>query len=212
MTSSTQKLAARDSAFIHEDNIVSVHWKDRRDVFLISSIHNVLMCKREMMKIFQSQHMGSADKCDQYLSHYSLGRKSIIWWKKVFFRLFELCIINAMVVYFNKNIEFSKRRQAHKLFHEILGHELVQLLLDKHSNGDIDVVGPARRSVSNHVRLKGKRFSVSKHPMRKICVTFAYQKTADGKQKKTKTSNFCEKCSVFVCKTCFALWHNISDV
>ena len=109
------------------------------------------MYKKEMKKIFQSQHMGSVDKCDQYLSHYSLGRKSIIWWKKVFFRLFELCIINAMVVYFNKNIEFSKRRQAHKLFHEILAHELVQLLVDKHSNGDIDVVGPDRRPVSNDV-------------------------------------------------------------
>ena len=33
--------------------------------------------------------------------------------------------------------------------------------------------------------------------MRKICVTCAYQKKADGKQKKTKTSNFCKKCCLF---------------
>ena len=126
--------------------------------------------------IKRNTYMGSVDKCDQYLSYYSLGRKSIKWWKKVFFCLFGLCIIKAMVVYFNKNIEFGKRRQVHKLFHEILAHELVQLLLDKHSNSDIDVVGPGKRSVNNDVRLKGKHISVSKHPMRKSCVACAYWK------------------------------------
>ena len=134
------KVAVGDSIFIHEDNIVSVHWKDKRDVFLISSIHNnecVDVPKRKdeiiskpTMIIQYHTYMGRVDKCDQYLSYYSLGPKSIKWQKKVFFRLFELCIINAMVVYFNKNIAFSKRRQAHKLFCEILAHELVQLLLD----------------------------------------------------------------------------------
>ena len=59
----------------------------------------------------------------------------------------------------------------------------------------VSVAGPGR-SVSNDIRLKGKHFSVSKHPMRKSYAACAYQKKADGKQKKTKTSNFCEKCSV----------------
>ena len=127
------KVAVGDSIFIHEDNIVSVHWKDKREVFLIFSIHNnecvdVPQRKDEIiskpiMIIQYNTYMGGVDKCDQYLSYYSLGRKSIKWWKKVFFRLFELCIINAMVVYFNKNIEFSKRMQAHNFFHEILARE-----------------------------------------------------------------------------------------
>ena len=112
------------------------------------------------------------------------------------FCLFELYSINPMVVYFNRNIEFNKRRQSHKLFCEILAHELVQPLLDKCSNSDIGVVGPGRRSVSNDVRSKGKHFTVSKHPMKKSCIACVYQKKADGKQAKTKTSNFCRKCSV----------------
>ena len=99
---------------------------------------------------------------------------------------------------------FSKRRQGHKLFCEILAHDLVQLLLDKRSNGDIDVAGPGRRSVGNDVKLKRKHFSVSKHPIRKSCVACAYQKKADDKQKKKKTSNFCEKC--------FAQYHTKCDV
>ena len=66
--------------------------------------------------------------------------------------------------------------QGHKLFCEILVHELVQLLLDKPCNGDIDVAGPGRRSVGNDVRLKRKHFSVSKHSIRKSCVACGYQK------------------------------------
>ena len=95
------KFANGDSIFIHEDNIVSVHWKDKRDVFLISSIHNnecadVPKRKNEIiskptMIIEYKAYMGGVNKWDQYLSYYSLGRKSIKWWKKVFFRLFEMC-------------------------------------------------------------------------------------------------------------------------
>ena len=83
------KVAVGDSIFIHEDNIVSVHWKDKRDVFLISSIHNnecVDVPKRKdeiiskpTMIIQYHTYMGRVDKCDQYLSYYSLGPKSIKW-------------------------------------------------------------------------------------------------------------------------------------
>ena len=47
--------------------------------------------------------MNGVDKCDQYLNYYSMGRKSIKWWKIVFFKLIELCVVNAMVIYFHKN-------------------------------------------------------------------------------------------------------------
>ena len=71
-----------------------------------------------------------------------------------------------------------------------MAHELVQSLLDKRSNGDIDVVGPGRRSVNNDVRLKGKHFSVSKHPMRKSCIACAYQKKLMANRKRQKHQTF----------------------
>ena len=78
---------------------------------------------------------------------------------------------------------FSKRRQGHKLFCEILAHELVQLLLDERSNGDIDVEGPGRRSVGNDVKLKRKHSSVSKHPIRKSCVVHTKKKLMTNKKR-----------------------------
>ena len=112
-----------------------------------------------------------------------------------------------MVIYFNKNPEFSKKRQPHKLFREILAHHLVQPILDKRAEGDCDIAGPGRRSMGNELRFRGKHFSVSKYPTRKSCKVCAYKKKPNGQQRKTKTSNYCEKCKVFVCKICFATYH-----
>ena len=53
------------------------------------------------------------------------------------------------------------------------------------------------------IRLSGKHFPSSNHPVCKHCVVCAYGINNAGKYKKTKTSNFCEKCNVFVCKNCF---------
>ena len=71
-----------------------------------------------------------------------------------------------------------------------MAHELVQLLLEKRSNGDIDVVGPGRRSVKNDVILRGKHFRVSKHPMTKSCIACAYQKKLMAYRKKQKHQTF----------------------
>ena len=75
--------------------------------------------------------MGGVDKCDQYLSYYSVGRKTQNWWKPIFFRLFEMCITNSMCIYVEKHPEFSKRRNSHKLYCESLVHQLVEPYLEK---------------------------------------------------------------------------------
>ncbi len=41
--------------------------------------------------------MGGVDLIDQLLCNYSL-RKTLIWWKKVFWHLVDLCIVNAYVI------------------------------------------------------------------------------------------------------------------
>ena len=119
---------------------------------------------------------------------------------RIFYRLFELCIVNSMVVYFHRNPQFKQRKQAHRLYREILAHELMQPFLDKRANGGYDNMrGPGCRPNDHSTRLKGKHFAVSQHPTRKSFVICAYQKKPKGKYKQTKTSNYCPKCKVFVC-------------
>ena len=63
-----------------------------------------------------------------------MGRKSIKWWKRVFFRPMGLCVVNAMVTYFHKNPDIALKQQAHKYFRETLAHKCVQELLDAKEN------------------------------------------------------------------------------
>ena len=43
--------------------------------------------------------MGSVDFAHQIAGLYNLGRKSLKWWKKVFYRCFMFSIVNPWVVY-----------------------------------------------------------------------------------------------------------------
>ena len=80
--------------------------------------------------------------------------------KKVFFRMLELCIINAMVLYFCANPDLAKKWQAHKLFRIQLVHELVQPLLNCIADGEGDIHSPGvgRKTSLDELRLKGNIF------------------------------------------------------
>lgn len=43
--------------------------------------------------------MGGVDRHDQILTYYSLNRKSMKWYKKYFFHLFDICVFNASCLY-----------------------------------------------------------------------------------------------------------------
>ena len=120
------KLAPREALFVQEGNIIASHWKDKGDLFVISAIHNNkcydiprrrsdTILKPKMILEY-NKFMGGVDKCDQYLSYYLLRRKTIKWWKKVFFRIFEISVVNAIVVYYYKNPDFQKKKDSHKKF------------------------------------------------------------------------------------------------
>ena len=65
---------------------------------------------------------------DQYLSYYSLTtRRTLKWWKKVFWRLINICVLNLWVIY-RSNFPDSTIN-THKLFRLKLIEELVQPIL-----------------------------------------------------------------------------------
>lgn len=86
----------------------------------------------------------------------------------MFFRVFEMCIINAMVVYFDKNPNFTAKKRSHKKFGEMLILELILPLLDERADNCEEVrecvASQKDRSsqlkVENNVRLKGQHFAV----------------------------------------------------
>lgn len=165
--------------------------------------------------------MGGVDKCDQYLSYYSLVRKSLKWWVKVFFRLLEMCVVNAMCLYFAKNPLFASKRNSHKKFRQLLAHQLVQPLLDHRAENYVEpragVATDASPStskvkVTDSVRLTGKHFAVKKYPRRK-CSSCAYKKApGTAKRNNKRTNDYCAKCKTYICLQCFKKFHTVSKL
>ena len=217
------KLEKNKSKFLNTRNIVAVQWKDKHDVYTVSAIHGseIELVERQNNDLVEkpriicqyNNYMNGLDKCDQYLNYYSMGRKSIKWWKIVFFRLIELCVVNAIIIYFHKNADIALKRQAHKYFREALARELVQELLDAKENPHNENADVSAQCQSKElVRLRGKHFPVSQYPKRGRCVRCGYEKNKSKKYKDKKTSNFCEKCLKFICRECFQIYHTQSNI
>ena len=84
-------------------------------------------------------------------------------------------------------------------------------LLDYKASSEISYYGAGRRPAEmNDVRLVGKHFPESKHPLRKPGVLCGCKKK-DGKYARKKTSSYCAKCDKFVSKDCFELYHSKSN-
>lgn len=219
------KLKRGESLYIQTDDLLAVHWFDKRDVFMLSTIHgtgSVEVQRRGDKETIQkplmiskyNTHMGGVDLCDQLLSSYSMQRKSKKWWKKVFYRLIELSVLNSLVIYKKLNPRYSKNNRAHLYFREVLVHELVQELLDERADPhSTQVEGRGRPTDVDSVRLRGKHFATSIYPARKTCSVCGYKtKNAQGKQIRKKTSNFCKVCNLPICKDCFSGFHTNSQL
>ena len=91
---------------IKEDKIL-IKWKYKRDVYIISNIYNglpllylkkgKLKYKPDMVYIY-NLNKGGIDGLDQTLSYYPYERRTIKWWMKIFFNLFELGISNCCIL------------------------------------------------------------------------------------------------------------------
>ena len=92
---------------IDRQSTAAVWWKDRKDVFVISTLHKKAVdqvMKRPKgskekinipcpsMIVDYNQNMGGVDLTDQHLSYYSLTtRRTLKWWKKLFWRFVDMC-------------------------------------------------------------------------------------------------------------------------
>ena len=189
----TEKLNAGDETYIWNDDIfLAVHWKGKRNVFVLSSFRGNFakvierycgnVVKPDCFSAY-SQHMGGVDKCDQLLSNYAISKKSIKWWKKVFSWLLELCVINSMCLFFEKNPESGRKRNNHKRYQEMLIHKLVLPLLHKGNNNEpLTNMGcpsqankRSRINVEYDIHLRGRHYVTKKHPRRK-CTICGYKK------------------------------------
>nr|CAH7748743.1 unnamed protein product [Callosobruchus chinensis] len=124
------KLKEGEAIWKRKGKVVVSKWKDKREVRMISTCHKHEMVKvktrrgSEKMKpkciLDYNAHMSGVDRADQMMSYHSSPRKTIRWYRKVFFHLIDICLWNACFLY--------KKRRTKKTLLEFRDDVLMELL------------------------------------------------------------------------------------
>lgn len=194
------------------ERMLALKWTDKRDVHMLTTMHNNstrmtqtsrgIEVEKPTCIIAYNENMGGIDKTDMLLSTTESIRKTVKWYKKVFFHLLDYSVLNSHVIYkmkTGKNIpllDFEK--------------ELVRLLIQKYKTIS------SRSSTSNRaencdspLRLTERHFP-STYPFQpgtnkkilKQCVVCAKSKI------RRATTFSCRQCDVPLCADrCFERYH-----
>ena len=67
-----------------------------------------------------TKNMGGVETSDHYCASYLFLRKSVKWWRKMFFWMLETAIVNSYIVYKETSERKGKRPQSHLQFRRAL--------------------------------------------------------------------------------------------
>jgi hypothetical protein len=151
------------------------------------------------------KHKIGVDKSDQLLSYYSFQRKSVKWWKKLFFHLFDLALVTAHILH---QIRTKQKFRPYK-FLEMVTEGLV-------SDVGVEITKQSRKSYAG--RLVGRDHFAFRIPAtgskqwgktQRTCKVCADKgKHHAGKAIKKFTTVYCRKCNVGLCLgECFEIYH-----
>ncbi|CAI9600260.1 unnamed protein product, partial [Staurois parvus] len=102
------RLKKGEKACLRNEELLAVKWKDKRDVYLLSSIHADTtvqittaagVVEKPLCVHDYNLNMGGVDFNDQMMQPYLVSRKAKRWYIKVSVYLFQLAVYNAFVLY-----------------------------------------------------------------------------------------------------------------
>ena len=130
--------------------------------------------------------MLGVDRLDQRMSYYQFCRKSVRWWRKVFFWLLEVAVVNAYILY-------SANRDQKKLTHKEFRRELVLALCEQQR---LNICrSPAQRADQSLERLRGSHYPETTSVRRdcRMCSVRSHSRSGNGRRRLTTT--ICGTCS-----------------
>ncbi len=219
-----KNMRAGEAIFRRQGNLLVLKYHDKRDVHMISTFHKATLAptgKRNLdgTPIIKPvciteycQYMGGVDLSDQIVQYYDVLRKTVKWWKKLFFHLFNLLLVNSFILYRKWNGEDDKR------LHIKFRMSLIRQLLQESDAPRPSMIRGRRWLADPVMRLRpGKHFpcyipaaegAKRKRPLRDCIACNAKAKDRTGYSRK-QTSFMCEMCEVALCvPDCFAAYHN----
>lgn len=190
----------REEATYRRDGcLLCVKWKDKRGVYLLSTKHDFQLVPThdrknpKKVKIKPSVvadynlYKTGVDRHDQMVSYYPFHQKTVKWWKKLFFHLLIMCIINSHILFKNVTGQNLSLRE----FMIKLGSEL--LLKAGHI-----MVSDCNTEAASANRLIGRHFAIKlvsetkKHPAQRCKVCCERAKNSGQTKFRKETVYICE--------------------
>ena len=218
-----RKLQQNEVIYRRNGNILAIKFHDKRDVHMISTFHEATMAvlnkkvygtdlnvTKPQPVVDYIKHMGGVDLSVQFNQYNTVMRKSQKWWKKLFFHLLNVCIVNAYCMY----LKFSE--DVSKMSHYEFRMGLVQALANESGSIDIPQVPRRRRTEEVPERLTGRHFpeyipakpgAKRAKPIRN-CFACNVKKSERVGAKRNGTAYWCATCKVALCiPDCFRVFH-----
>ena len=207
-----------DCAYKKAKNTLAVLWKDKREVTLLTTIHHPQMVlshntdrstRQRIMKpecvLDYNTNMRLVDKADAMISSIECGRKTLKWYKKLFFHLNDVTMLNAHILFKQKT---SKNPTLQKYVTEVVRQLLEGNAMERST--------PGRHVADNPVRLTGHHFPCTMQPrpdmkkkkVQKACRVCSH--TTRRERKRSDTRYYCHECDVALCiEPCFEEYHTM---
>lgn len=163
--------------------------------------HIVTVSKPEMVLEYTA-NMGGVDRADQYASTYCFLRKSLKWWRKLFFGGLEMCVINSYIMYRIEKQTSNETPMTH--------HKFVKTLVDQ-LKGDFRVsrTRPSTSSADN--RLNNKLHIPDVGQRKRDCIVCSNRKTPGGRR---QTTYYCQTCTnqpAMHIGECYKTYHTVQN-
>ncbi|CAH1239258.1 PGBD4 [Branchiostoma lanceolatum] len=120
------------------DPLLGMKYRDRRDVKMLSTAHSAkmvstdrnnhrgeLIMKPECIHEY-NQYMGAVDSSDQMVAYLCFRRRTVKWWKKAFFHMMSLAIVNAHLLQKEYMTARGKKGLEHKEFRREVVKEIIK--------------------------------------------------------------------------------------
>ena len=197
-------------------------WMDKRAVAMLSTIHDdsmVPISRRsgeatggveivsKPLCIDQYNHfMNGVDRHDQLTSYYGFSHRSKKWWKRGFFHLIEMAIVNAYILYALHTKQVKQKPLTHQRFRIELAQQLLVDAGAAHTPPNEHVQsGPHKCGLPTAARLTERHFIAmydsnptgkrEQHTVTVLCVLT--ERGRDARQHPTNASNAIYPCAWF---------------
>ena len=199
---------------------MTLAWLDKRVVYMYSTHHNGTTEEVERRKrggeaeriqkpsviCDYTKNMGSVDRFDHYSVSYNFERKTVKWWRKTFYWLLEVAVVNSYILWCQCHTQEKRRHLAYR-------KDLICELVREHRATRV----AARRGRPSAAVALAERLNNGLHCMHplddnklKDCVVCTNRK--QGIRKRTRfICNTCTSKPGMCPGTCFERYHTLED-